>query len=780
MGEDLGSNNGGDAMGMEEDGVSPEPPDGVANMSIDIDNARALPPELPPAQGLRRNPPVTIEDWPDPDDDFAALDDGDNGAPIDNADQDPEYVERDAPLAFDPNDKPVLDNEEIWVFLEDHLGDLTDEEWIDMYERDLSNKEHTSLQFLASQLCTHFSRQTYNNLHHGPCKPLNLPSEFVAWWCLHILSGLETRAYDCCVNSCCCFLGKYEALDSCPFCKEPRYNSAHKARRAFCYTPLIPQLHALFQNADSVKEMRYRAKAEAAYEPNKLQDVFDGEHYCTLRNTKVNENSNYQFFDNPEDIAFGLSTDGFTLFKQWRRGLSTAWPIILVNYNFHPRIQTQLKNVICVVPLLDEFLILVDGVESSRVAVDEDEDDSDGEEAVRNGDDHHGFYFLLHTFIIMLFGDIPAVAKLLAMKGHNAVLPCRACYMRGCGINGRSIFAHLKSVDLASSAPYDIMHLLFENLVPNMIRHWTGNFKGLNQGTGNYELLGQHWVEIGQLTAKATRTIPAAFVSTLPNIKQDGNLFKAEAYSFWFQYVAPIVLKGRLPERYYQHFLLMREIFLWCLEFKIMSNKIDELQEMVNKWVEDYEKRTGPLWASWAFVMERFCGHLLPAVKNCVQPYEMLNNYVQRRAQMQVVSLYGRFRAQELRDWVDLDTLYNLLPDANAAHQNLLDVPVRVTHYGQVQDIYYVEFIEDPQNNTRRPYLLVCIKECNTSGLDAALPDSPIVTYNRLATLDIIHIDTVIAIVGRIQLAHNKWAIVDWSRNGARTQFVDEEGNEFN
>jgi hypothetical protein len=51
-----------------------------------------------------------------------------------------------------------------------------------------------------------------------------------------------------------------------------------------------------------------------------------------------------------------------------------------------------------------------------------------------------------------------------------------------------------------------------------------------------------------------------------------------------------------------------------------------------------YLQRTGPLWTSWAFVMERFCGHLLPAVKNRTRPYEHLDNYVLRRAQMQVVS----------------------------------------------------------------------------------------------------------------------------------------------
>jgi hypothetical protein len=34
----------------------------------------------------------------------------------------------------------------------------------------------------------------------------------------------------------------------------------------------------------------------------------------------------------------------------------------------------------------------------------------------------------------------------------------------------------------------------------------------------------------------------------------------------------------------------MREIFLWCLEFEITSDQIDELENMVNEWVEEYER----------------------------------------------------------------------------------------------------------------------------------------------------------------------------------------------
>jgi hypothetical protein len=467
---------------------------------------------------------------------------------------------------------------------------------------------------LATRLRTHFSRQTWDDLRRGVCKDLAIPSEYIAWRRLRILAELETSVYDCCINSCCCYLGKYKDLVECPFCHEARYNSHGNARRHFRYTPLTPQLQGLFQNQLMAEKLRYRSKAEQEYDPDVVQDVFDGDHYRSLRQTQLHPpNGEYRIFDNPEDLALGISTDGFTLFKRRRRGLSTAWPVIIINYNLHPKIRTHLENVICIgvipgpkqpkdlnsflIPLLEELLALEDGIESSGISPEGD-----------------GYCFLLRAFIILGFGDIPAIAKMLLIKAHNALTPCRACYIQGvlcqlernaiyyvpltapdtripfpidllpmrtheqtllflgqldqlngprqnaarerlsreCGIVGRSIFTHLKSVDLASSFPYDIMHLLFENLVPNMIRHWTGEFKGLDEGTGTYQLAPLEWESVGKLTAQATRTIPSAFVGTLPNIATDRNLYKAEAYAFWIQYAAPILLAGRLPEQYYK------------------------------------------------------------------------------------------------------------------------------------------------------------------------------------------------------------------------------------
>ncbi|KAH7335061.1 hypothetical protein B0J17DRAFT_98035 [Rhizoctonia solani] len=140
------------------------------------------------------------------------------------------------------------------------------------------------------------------------------------------------------------------------------------------------------------------------------------------------------------------------------------------------------------------------------------------------------YIFLLRAFLIHIFGDIPVVSKLLFLKGHNAFSPCRACYIEGylfhyprvsvyyaplthpdkeagwdCnnlpmrtheaflahtaqinaartktardklarhyGINARPVFSFLKSFNLASCASYDMMHLIFENTVPNMLLH---------------------------------------------------------------------------------------------------------------------------------------------------------------------------------------------------------------------------------------------------------------------------------------------------------------------
>lgn len=56
------------------------------------------------------------------------------------------------------------------------------------------------------------------------------------------------------------------------------------------------------------------------------------------------------------------------------------------------------------------------------------------------------------------------------------------------------------------------MHVFLENIVPMLVKHWTGKFKGMDAGKEDYEIADHIWTEIGAETAAAIANIPATFV----------------------------------------------------------------------------------------------------------------------------------------------------------------------------------------------------------------------------------------------------------------------------
>ena len=150
-----------------------------------------------------------------------------------------------------------------------------------------------------------------------------------------------------------------------------------------------------------------------------------------------------------------------------------------------------------------------------------------------------GEVFDLHAYNLFGHGDIIAIEKMMNIKGHNSRSPCRSCEMKGVlgpktvyyiplaapcdeleapdswdprdlplrthqhfldkieeiqkaptkthakelvkfhGIKGLPVLHRVSSMDIARSYPWDFMHLLFENIIPNLIALWSGKFKGL-------------------------------------------------------------------------------------------------------------------------------------------------------------------------------------------------------------------------------------------------------------------------------------------------------------
>ena len=255
-------------------------------------------------------------------------------------------------------------------------------------------------------------------------------------------------------------------------------------------------------------------------------------------------------------------------------------------------------------------------------------------------------FFTLRTYLILLFGDIPPISKLMMMKGHNGYSPCRYCEIKGMhnlgekvnnvplhckegaynphtlwyqdhhhfirqaqkviaadtvtesdrllwkyGIKGLPGLFLLGSVKFPTSFLFDFMHLIFKNLIPNLIQHYTGDFKGLDAGTKFYELLKGVWEEIGDATAQSGDTIPSDFGACIPNIHTERSNMMAETWSIWILYLGPTLLRDRFSKLvYYEHFVKLSCLVQLCMSHEMQWLDIVLIRDGFAEWVQEYEE----------------------------------------------------------------------------------------------------------------------------------------------------------------------------------------------
>ena len=468
---------------------------------------------------------------------------------------------------------------------------------------------------------------------------------------LRNLSELTVQVYDCCPNSCIAYTGPWAQHQSCPHCKSPRLKNGVR-QKAYSYIPLIPQLQALYSDPATSKLLRYRSSyftPGGAAEAGKIKDVFDGARYKHLIKTEViinNRRTGLRFFQGTRDLALGLSTDGFSPFKRRKH---SAWPFLTIIYNFPPPIRNHLVNLFStgcgggpkaikemdsfLWPYVDELLSLAAGVPTL---------DADAKET-----------FLLRAHLLDGFGDIPAVAKMMRMKGHNGLKPCRCCNIIGLsipnsrnpahyvpldrtshpdhgdipvydaahlpmrthdemfaqgkevefnvvpaqaaklstlyGINGLTVLTRLPSISLSESFPIDFMHLIWENLIPNLVLHWTGDFKGLDSDGFCFEKT--VWNAISAAGAASGQTIPSQHGAKVPHFAVRKGEMTAETWSFWTLHLAPILLFNQFTDdAYYTHFVTLVKFLHLYMQWEISTEEVDELEVGLRDWVIEYER----------------------------------------------------------------------------------------------------------------------------------------------------------------------------------------------
>ncbi|CDO68471.1 hypothetical protein BN946_scf184754.g5 [Trametes cinnabarina] len=794
---------------------------------------------------------------------------------------------------------------------------------------DLTEEDLQFLRPFALKVETHMPGKTFSKL------PFAFPQcNLESWKSIQArvaqISGFAPEIYDCCISSCMAYTGIYEQEASCPFCQEPRRDTLGRARQHFVYLPIIPRLKAQYANRDMANKLQYRAK-DHHYEPGTIKDVMDSVHYQSLltKNVVIGEHTlPHRYLQDPRDAAFGLSTDGFAPFK---RRSKTAWPLILVNYNLPPEVRTHLDNLMglgvipgpkkpidfdsFLWPLAQEFLRLAVGVHAYDSLTDE--------------------FFALRAYLILVFGDIPAISMVMRMKGHNGACPCRMCSIRGIpipdsrnntlyvpldrtrhptvqnspaaiktydpdalplrtheqflqqahevqfartgaeeerlakqyGIKGIPLLSSLSSLSFPDSFPYDFMHLIWENVVKNLMNLWTGQYKGLDCGTGDYTIEPTVWDAIGAASAESGGYIPYVFGPRPPNVASDKTSWTADTRSFWTQYVGPVLLERRFKHRrYYDHFVQLVKVIRQCLQFEITHAEVAEIRTNLVQWVLKYEElyyqyeperlptclltihallhiadsiiKTGPVWATWAFPMERYCGALQPAIRSRRFPYASINRYVVDHARLTQIKLVygGEIRAKltlmprpidkgrqvpgwalctrfdtipphiirralprEVSEWGKVrilnegDTIraaaldkpggdkrdatfvrYEVLVDQNARFRHAEVALQPKTLYGQLQHIFEVQLAPMPSHGYPDAPSSVILAAIQTCQIQRSNLPLDIHYYTRMGATDYVDVQTIQCLVGRIK-DRGHFAIIDRSGSLSRVLFVDSD-----
>ncbi|KAF5370298.1 hypothetical protein D9758_006954 [Tetrapyrgos nigripes] len=597
---------------------------------------------------------------------------------------------------------------------------------LEEYEDILSDEELTSLRTFAFKLKSNITNAGFDMLPfvfpREPVKTWKATQHEVAE-----LSGLHPHVYDMCVNSCLAYTGPYTEHMTCQFCGEQRLRPDGKPRKLFVYIPLIPRLIGYYRSPSMIEKLKYRSNIES--DGDVIDDVFDSTLYQELLNKSVvvnGETLDHKHFSDRRDIALGFGTDGFA---PWRRRKKTCWPLIIFNYNLAPEVRFHREHTLCLGvipgpkkpkdfdsfgwPFKEELEKLAKGV----TAWDAEMrtmfklfayllylfGDMPAMSMVMRMKGHNGYrpcrmcnipgvmppgartyYLPLDRSMHPDVASDPAAVK----SYHPLRLPYRTpaefqeqaaqvefaissrqseILSREYGIKGISIFSQLSSITFPNSFPHDFMHLVFENNLENLVKHWTGQFKGLDDGFGGYQFAEGVWTAIGAATAASGDLIPSCFGQRPPDVSDDRQALTAESWSFWLQYIGPVVLRGQLPDAVFTHFVQFAKLVGLCLQFEYTKEDIRKIRLGFANWVYKYEElyiqnnasrlsaapvtlhgllhipdhieQTGPTWASWAFPIERFCGFLSPKFKSRRYPWANISNFILADARLSHVTV---------------------------------------------------------------------------------------------------------------------------------------------
>ena len=395
---------------------------------------------------------------------------------------------------------------------------------------ELTDEELAYLRHYALKVETQMTNDTFSKLAFA------FPESMVTFWkftkaWVEFLVTFRPVAYNCCITSCCCFVALNSDLTHCPYCHEPRFNSKGQARWQFTYAPLTPWLKAFYQNKEFGHSMLYWSKYQhdgcnRCYKWWKLSAA-SGNHQWLASPPPV-------LWRSSRHCSRPLNWWVLSILEVQK----TCWLILICNYNLSLEIHFWICYILCVGivpglhkpknfdsflwPLVEELLKLAAQIKAFDLCSDEIFalcaflilvfGDIPVVSMVMWMKGHNGLVPCWMCKIMALWTPdscspghyIPLHhARHSAVKNNNSVthvydpanLPlcthadflntAHAVQMapttaqsdilaKHSGTKGIPILSYLQSLFFPHFFPYDFMHLIFENVMKNLILLWTG------------------------------------------------------------------------------------------------------------------------------------------------------------------------------------------------------------------------------------------------------------------------------------------------------------------
>ncbi|QRV83077.1 Transposase family Tnp2 protein [Ceratobasidium sp. AG-Ba] len=756
----------------------------------------------------------------------------------------------------------------------------------------ITEQELDSIKMAAIRQFGHISQRNYERIRYSFRDKVFLMTLQCFGTRIAKLSGVKPEDYDCCINVCHAFIGQFADEDKCSTCGALRYDELGRPRQSYQYIPTTGRFLAMFNNPSFIEKLEYRHNYEQR--EGRIDDVFDGQLYKNLCQQNIaieGEDIGVKYFSGKYDIATSLLADGVQIFKQ---ETATCWPIILQILNLPPRDRVQMRNVmpLCVIPgpnqpkdfnsFLEPFVLecqkMARGVEAFNTRTGrpfilrhhpilvggdmqaikhlEEMKGVGGKLPCRGCESEAIYHRNKRTYYLPLAEpldpDNPAARtssydplnlptrteagmKRQTQKMLNAETP-REYEKLGTkyGISGPTILDQIPSLKRPTSYPHEFLHLFLLNHFRDLVSLWSSTDPAItDDGCEDYLISPADWAEIGRETEAASASIPSYFTRPLPNINTQRRLYCGESWAFWLLYIGPIVLRNRLADKYYNHFLELVSIVKCLIQFENSTERIEQLREEMAGYVERYEEYyyqynydrisvckltlhallhvaddvllCGPVWTTWSYLTERYCREVIACARQRVVPSATIAKFVLQLSQLSAVAmrfpevrkalLFGKSDAPV--DTSSMECVYTDYPDAilrvpclagqfvyytfrydknarNGRPAEMLDE----TGYGRLDFILAITLPANPRFNIESPQLHVLAHITQAEG---AIGDAStqLVSYTKMGRSFVLDITSVECAVGRVETRAKKpngeWVIVDRSEGLCQTAFHQEE-----